>query len=160
VTVTLLGDKLQEAATLLGGKEPKDPNWLLDQLKKLKPSKHYYHLRYLSSRQEVAAFKLRITGRPVSFIFVIKDGQKYFLVWETYETQEATYVWRLVAPEGNGHIKGVKDLLELVKWLRAGNKIQYIRSKAPNFKRIEHDYSGNDWGFEKWRAVFAELTRL
>jgi len=158
--IAIVDDQLEKTATLLSAKEPKDTNWLLDHLNKLKTSKHYHHLRYLSSRQEVAAFKLRITGKPISFIFVIKENLQQFLVWETYETEEATYVWWLAAPDRNGQIKEVKDLLEKIKWLRASNKSQYIRLKLPNFKRIEHDYSGDDWGFEKWRAVLTSDIQL
>jgi hypothetical protein len=156
--IAVVDDKLKKAATHLGGNEPKDANWLLDQLEKLKKSKHYHHLRYLSSRQDAAAFKLRITGKPVSFIFVIKGGLQQFLVWETYETEEATYVWRLAVPDRTGQIKEVQDLLETIKWLRAGNKMQYIRSNPLNFRRIEHDYSGENWGFEKWKTSLTELT--
>lgn len=156
--ISILEDKLAQTATKLGGKGPKDPNSLLNELQKRKKSKHYYHLRYLSSKQEEALFRLRITGKPVSFIFVIKGDLYYFLVWETYETEEATYIWKLANSDKQSQIEEVKNLLDKIVWLRDKNKIQYIRSKPQNFRRIEHEYVGDDWGFEKWKTIFTELT--
>ena len=156
--ISILEDKLANTTTKLGGKGPKDSKSLLDELQKRKKSKHYYHLRYLSSKQEEAWFKLRITDKPVSFIFVIKGDVDYFLVWETYETEEATYVWKLASSNKQSHIEEVKKLLDKIAWLRGRNKIQYIRSKPPNFCRIEHEYVGDDWGFEKWKAILTQKT--
>jgi hypothetical protein len=156
--IAVLNDKLARVGKVLGAKEPEDLNWLLDRLEKLKKSKHYHHLRYLASRQEVAAFRLRITGKPISFIFVIKGTRDHYLVWETYETEEATYIWKLASPDERGQAGEVKALLDTIAWLRASNKIRYIRSKASNFWRIEHDYGEKDWGIEKWKTILTELT--
>jgi len=150
--IYVLEDKLAEATEKLGLKEPKNLEWLLDQFGKHKKSKHYDHLRYLAARQEAAAFRLRITAEPVSFIFVIKGKQDPYLVWETYETEEATYIWKLTGLAEQGQAAEVKGLLDRIVWLRAGNKIRYIRSKPPNFWRIEHDYQQKDGGFEKWKT--------
>jgi hypothetical protein len=106
----------------------------------------------------VTASRLRITGRPVSFIFVIKGKVHHYLVWETYETEEATYIWKLNSPDKKRQSEELKSLLDKIVWLRAGNKMSYIRSKPLNFRRIEHDYAGKDWGFEKWEKILTELT--
>jgi hypothetical protein len=89
---------------------------------------------------------------------VIKGARDHYLVWETYETEEATYIWKLASSDKKGQAGEVKALLDTVAWLRASNKIQYIRSKASNFWRIEHDYAEKDWGIEKWKAILTELT--
>jgi len=156
--IYMLGDKLAEATEKLGLKEPTGLEWLLDQLGRHKKSKHYDHLRYLAARQEAAAFRLRITARPVSSIFVIKGKKHHYLVWETYETEEATYIWKLSSPDKKGQEPEVKGLLDKIVWLRAGNKIRYIRSKPPNFWRIEHEYREKDGGFEKWKTALTELS--
>jgi hypothetical protein len=156
--IYVLEDKLTEATEKLGLKEPANLEWLLDQLGRHKKSKHYDHLRYLAARQEAAAFRLRITAKPVSFIFVIKDKQHPYVVWETYETEEATYIWKLTDLDKKEQAAEVNGLLDKIVWLRAGNKIQYIRSKPPNFWRIEHDYREGDGGFEKWKAYLTGLT--
>lgn len=133
-----------------------DPNWLLDKLDKFKKSKHYHHLRHLSSLHDTSGFRLRMTGKPISFIFSIRGALDYHLVWETYETEEATYIWKLQGPDSQSRQKAMTELLEKVKWLRARNKMKYIQSKPPNFKRIEHDYSQENNALDKWKTMLSE----
>jgi len=126
---------------------------LLDALGKFKPSKHYHHLRYLASLHAAESFRLRMTGSPVSFIFVITGAQHFFLIWETYETKEATYIWQLESRDGRPTRKEMDELVETIKWLRDGHKKAYLESPRPNFHRIHHDYSQPDGGLMKWKGM-------
>ena len=92
-----------------------------------------------------------MTGKPISFIFLLSNGNGYSLIWETYSTEEATYVWKLECTNPQQLPSLIHPLVELIKWLRRSNKMSYIREKPDNFIRIEHDYSGEDMGFNKWR---------
>jgi hypothetical protein len=136
-------------------KRPIEPEWLLDKLNQLRKSKHYDHLRHLASMQDADAFRLRITGKPVSFIFVIKGMLGYFLVWETYETEEATYLWKLESADQNNRHQELAKLLETIKWLRDKHKMEYIRSAPANFERIDHDYLVPHLGLESWKGSLA-----
>lgn len=120
-------------------------------------TKHYYHLRYLSEKHLTSTFNLKITGKPLSFIFLLSTKSNYYLVWETYSTAEATYVWRIPAITNSTIESESRNYIETVKHLRAGNKNLYLRSKPDNFKKIEHDYSGNDMGFKKWKRQLDEF---
>lgn len=126
---------------------------LLDAIGKVKPSKHYHHLRYLSSLHDAGIFRLRMTSKPVSFIFVIKGKRHYFLIWETYETEEATYLWELHDHNGLPMENEIKALVDKIKWLREGHKDEYLDSAPETFKRIIHDYSLPDGGISKWTSI-------
>jgi hypothetical protein len=128
---------------------------LLKAMDKMKKSKHYDHLRHLSSLHDAGTFRLRMTGQPVSFIFVIKGTKNYFLVWETYETEEATYIWRLENSEGQSQRQEMIDLVDKIKWLRERNRRLYRKSAPANFQYIEHDYSQPNGGVEKWKGLLA-----
>jgi hypothetical protein len=152
--ISLVEENLKALISL--NEEDRKLDRLLEKLQKFKKSKHYYHLRHLSSLHNANAFRLRMTGKPVSFIFVIKGALDYHLIWETYETEEATYIWKLAGRDAKDRQMEMSDLLEKIKWLRDKNKRTYIQSNPPNFRRIEHDYSQKDGGLEKWKLILSE----
>lgn len=85
------------------------------------------------------------------------NGNEYCFIWETYSTDEATYVWKLVSDSKLELENNFEHLVELVKSLRANNKMSYLKNKPENFKRIEHDYAGDDFGFKKWKSQLEEF---
>jgi hypothetical protein len=100
-----------------------------------------------------------MTGPPVSFIFVVKGASHYYVVWETYQTEEATYVWKLTGEDNKSRHDEMTKLLDLIMWLREANKEEYLRSKPTNFKRLEHDYEGERFGLEKWKSELSLFIR-
>ncbi len=79
VDIVVVEEKLKELLSL--SEEDRNLDSLLEKLGRVKKSKHYYQLRHLSSLHDADVFKLRMTGRPVSFIFMIKGALDYHLVW-------------------------------------------------------------------------------
>lgn len=124
---------------------------LLNDLLEIHQTKHYKHLRYLSSIHASHIMKLRFVLKPFSFIFLIEGERNYHIIWETLDTREATYLW---------HVK--KDLQELKRSLRkiediihviqVQGKTAYISSAEEPFRRIYHDYSEVIDGFIKWKG--------
>lgn len=155
--VTALEDKLSVVNAILSDEENKDANWLLEKIFSKSQTKHYIHLRYLSSKQKADDFKLSITGKPLSFIFLLESKGNYFLIWETYNTDEATYLWKIEGNNAEDILSETEDIIEKIKWLRKGNKLAYINSKPKNFKRLEHEYVGADFGFKKWQMQLIEF---
>lgn len=147
-----LKERAYDVSKQIGSEKILDPNWLLDKLITKERTKHYFHLRYLSSKHLSDMFHLHMTGRSISFIFLIPNQKNYLLVWETYSTEEATYVWQLDDITSSKLTSTVEDLVEKIMWLRMSNKIAYLKTKPENFKRIEHDYVGEDMGFKKWKG--------
>lgn len=116
-------------------------------------TKHYHHLRFLSAKQAIDLQKLSITGKPVSFVFVVREAGSIFLLWETYSTSEATYIWK---------IAGAEDILEkfgLILGMRKGKRMQYRNKKEKGFSFIEHDYQQPMNGFHKWKEKIENIFK-
>lgn len=152
-----LNEKAEIISQEIGSAKVRDEDWLLEKLIAKARTKHYFHLRYLSSKHLKALSNLRITGKPISFIFLLPAGTGYSLIWETYSTEEATYVWKLNGMNAQQLQSEVQILIEIIKWLRKNNKKTYLRDKPENCTRIEHEYSGEDNGFKKWKKTLDEL---
>lgn len=150
--VLSLDDIATESSKKTGLDNLNSTEWLLNKLIVPTRTKHYYHLRYLSDKHSSNAFNLKLTGKPLSFIFLLETPNGFCLIWETYSTQEATYVWKLVDVPMAQLDSHVEELIERIKWLRGNNKMTYLRTKPENFIKIEHDYSGEDMGFKKWKS--------
>jgi len=144
----------------IGSEKIKDPEWLLNKLITPGKTKHYYHLRYLSDHHSATTFNLRLTGKPLSFVFLLSTSTGFSLIWETYSTEEATYVWNLKNLNASELSIPLQDLIDRIKWLRGNNKIAYIKTRPVNFIRIKHDYSGEDLGFKKWKAQLEEFISV
>lgn len=133
--------------------------WLMSKLSKESLTKHHEHLMYLSGLHERGLFPLKVTGKPISFIFGIPKETYVFIIWETHNTKEATYLWRLqVSRTLEEHF--IKEMEDIVKKLRQGNKRSYRAANKDNgdFRVIEHDYNLPDNGFEKWRIAVDEFV--
>jgi len=124
---------------------------LMDSLLQITDTKHYRNLRYLSSIHAHHIMKLRFVLQPFSFVFLAEGEKQYHLIWETLDTEEATYVWHADKnlPALKQAARKLEDILNVIK---AQGKIAYINSSEEPFRRIYHDYSELVDGFVKWKA--------
>jgi hypothetical protein len=124
---------------------------LFDDLLHISNTKHYKNLRYLSEQHAHTIMKLRFIHKPLSFIFLLEGTQQYHLIWETLDTQEATYIWRC-----NKDVQALKNTVQkieqIINLIKVQGKIAYINSKEDSFQRIIHDYSDAQNGFLKWKS--------
>jgi hypothetical protein len=113
-------------------------------------TKHYKHLRYLSSIHSHKIMKLRFIHKPLSFLFLIERESYFHYIWETLDTNEATYIWHIEKDK-----RLLKDMLtnvdQIINEMNSEGKTQYIIKKEDSFKRIFHDYTKPNDGFEKWK---------
>lgn len=131
-------------------------NELLDNLLKISNTKHYRHLRFLSSKHADLIMRLRIVSKPFSYIFLIEGQKNYHFIWETLDTKEATYIW---------HIEKRLDILKskllelnsIIGLIKVEGKISYINSNEDQLTRIYHDYSELVDGFAKWRTELENI---
>ncbi|GCC50348.1 hypothetical protein SanaruYs_05630 [Chryseotalea sanaruensis] len=126
-------------------------NQLLDDLLQITASKHYKHLRFLSSKHAHSVMKLRFVIKPFSFIFLIEGERNYHIIWETLDTEEATYVWHEVKNLNKLELT-LKKIDHTLNVIKAQGKKTYINSTQDNFRRIYHDYSELVDGFLKWKV--------
>jgi len=119
-------------------------------------SKHYKHLRFLSSKHSHDIMKLRYVLKPFSFIFLIQGDRNYHIVWETLDTEEATWVWHITKDNNvlKMTLRKVEDIINVIK---VQGKTAYISSHDDAFRRIYHDYSDLVDGFLKWKGELVSI---
>lgn len=131
---------------------------LFEDLLKISNTKHYKHLRFLSSKHCHEIMKLRFVHKPLSFIFLIQGDRNYHIVWETLDTSEATYIWHEDKKLDKLKI-AVKKINDIINVIKAQGKIAYINTTNDNFRRIYHDYSEpvEVDGFVKWKGELEDI---
>jgi superfamily II DNA or RNA helicase len=118
--------------------------------------KHYKQLKYLASRHERNILKLRFVLAPFSFTFLLSGNDKYHLVMETLNTEEATYIWhiRKNIHELRNNLREVENGLSHI---RNNGRQSFLKNSPLNFDRVLHDYSNQKKGFIIWKDQLEEL---
>lgn len=134
-----------------------DDNDFFDKLLEKSETKHYNQLRFLSSKHKADIQKLRFVHKPFSFVFLLKGIDKFHIVWETLDTEEATYIWTV----DSNNLKDLNQVLihtdKTINSIIKHGKSEYISRNEPNFDRVFHDYADLDKGFKKWKG---EIERV
>jgi hypothetical protein len=129
----------------------KDEKELFEDILTISNSKHYNHLRFLSSIHAHEIMRLRFVNKPFSFIFLVKGERNYHVIWETLDTEEATYIWHL--PKDIPMLKlTLKKIEDIINTIKVEGKTAYTSSTDDAFRRIYHDYSIITDGFMKWKG--------
>lgn len=135
----------------------KDENDFFENLIEKSETKHYKHLRFLSSKHKHDILKLRIVHNPFSYVFLLSGIDKFHIVWETLDTQEATYIWTV--PNDVNNLKQVlKKIDKTINEIIKDGKNDYINRKEENFNRVFHDYTDLQNGFKNWKADFEKIV--
>jgi len=151
-------ENLLDAGQVQGGSEQliyTNEDDLLENILALKQYKHHRHLRYLSQKHERTILKLRFVLEPFSFVFLLSGNNQYHLVWETLDTEEATYIWHIEksAYELERNIKRIDGLLGQI---RKKGRQPYLETNPEHFSRIVHDYSDETKGLIIWKDILEE----
>jgi len=149
---------LLDAGQVQGGSEQlvyNSEDELLKSILGLKQYKHHLHLRYLSQKHERTIIKLRFVLEPFSFVFLLAGNNQYHLVWETLDTEEATYIWHIEKSLYELE-RSIKRIDELLGRIRTKGRQQYLETNPENFSRIVHDYSDETKGLIIWKDVLEE----
>lgn len=129
---------------------------LFEDLLSISNTKHYKHLRFLSSKHSHDIMKLRFVHKPFSFIFLIQGDRNYHIVWETLDTEEATYVWH-ITKDINVLKMTLRKIEDIINVIKVQGKTAYISSTEDPFRRIYHDYSDLVDGFVKWKGELESI---
>jgi superfamily II DNA or RNA helicase len=147
----LTSDELQEQNKIYSNAED-----LLNEILKNKQYKHSQHIQYLADRHESQVMKIRFVLNPFSFVFLLSREQNYFVVLETLDTEEATYIWH--TPKNKSSlIEEVKQIDNQLNIIREKGRQTFLENSPDNFTRIIHDYSDNKKGFIIWKSAIEEL---
>ena len=96
--------------------------------------------------------KLRFILNPFSFLFLLAGELKYHLVWETLNSEEATYIWHF-DKSTDALRAGLKEVDVVLKEIKETGKQDYLKKEHANFSRIMHDYSDAKSGFVTWKGM-------
>jgi superfamily II DNA or RNA helicase len=147
----LTSDELQEQDKIYSNAEE-----LLNEILKNKLYKHSQQIQYLADRHESSIMKIRFVLNPFSFVFLLAGEQNYFVVLETLDTEEATYIWH--TPKNKASlIEEVKQIDNQLNIIREKGRQTFLENSPDNFTRIIHDYSDNKKGFIIWKYAIEEL---
>ena len=147
----LTSDDLQEQGKIYSNAEE-----LLNEILKNKQYKHSQHIQYLAERHASQIMKIRFVLNPFSFVFLLAGGQSYFVVLETLDTEEATYIWH--TPKDKATLmEEVKQIDNQLNIIRDKGRQNFLEVSPDNFTRILHDYSDNKKGFIIWKSAIEEL---
>jgi superfamily II DNA or RNA helicase len=130
---------------------PTGEELLADVLTK-KTYRHTPHLRYLAEQHLANVLKLRFVLSPFSFVFLLKGNRYYYIILETLDTEEATYIWR--SDQDKEHLKRTLDRIDAdLQYIRTHGRHRFLSTEPSDFTRIQHDYSDAAKGFLVWRAA-------
>ncbi len=96
--------------------------------------------------------KIRFVLNPFSFLFLLIGDKKYHIVWETLNSEEATYIWHL-EKSMDALRKGLKEIETILNEIKATSKQDYLRKEHDNFSRVIHDYTDVKSGFVAWKGM-------
>lgn len=135
----------------------KDDSEFFETLVEKTETKHYKHLRFLSSKHRHDIQKLRIVHKPFSFVFLLSGIDKFHIIWETLDTEEATYIWTVAndASDLEGAFTNTEKTIGLI--VRDGRK-KYLSQKEDTFNRVFHDYADLQNGFKIWKNEIENVT--
>ncbi|MCF8449998.1 MAG: DEAD/DEAH box helicase [Taibaiella sp.] len=128
---------------------------LLNEVLKMELAKHFLQIKYLASKHEASVLKLRFILQPFSFIFLIAGENKYHLIWETLDSEEATYLWH-IAKDKVALRAVIKEIETSLNEMKLTGRNSYIKKAPDYFSRIIHDYSDTKKGFVEWKGVLEE----
>lgn len=129
---------------------------LIDDILNIKKSKHYLQLKYLASKHESMILKLRFVLQPFSFIFLLSGEKKYHIIWETLDTEEASYIWHTDKTRASlkSTIERVEEAINIIK---IRGRQEYLKLEHAGFTRILHDYTEAKKGFMTWKGQIEEM---
>ena len=91
--------------------------------------------------------------------FLLSGNNCFHIVWETLDTEEATYIWTFT-----NDIKNLKQILsdidKTINLIVRDGKNEYISRDAKNFKRIYHNYTDLKNGFKTWKEDFEKIINV
>jgi hypothetical protein len=134
----------------------KDDEEFFETLLKKPGTKHHPHLRLLSSQHKHDLQKLRFVHKPFSFVFLLEGADNFYMVWETLDTEEATYIWSYSKAETTtDHI--LAETNRAINQILRNGRNEYRARKENNFNSVRHDYEGVQNGFRNWKTKLEKV---
>jgi hypothetical protein len=131
---------------------------LLGDILNSKNYKHKQQLQYLANRHEKLILKIRFVLSPFSFVFLVRGKEYFYIILETLDSEEATYIWYFDADKRKlpSALKLVEEDLNTIR--NKGRQL-FLENAPNNFSRVHHDYSEDKKGFIIWKDSLEERMK-
>ena len=117
--------------------------------------KHHRQLRYLADNHAGHLVKVRFVLQPFSFVFLLESSEQFYIVLETLDTEEASYLWHF--PKAVSDLPSrLKEIDRYLDIIRKRGRQAFLMAPPENFSRILHDYSDSQKGFILWKDILEE----
>ena len=128
---------------------------LINDILNIKKSKHYLQLKYLAAKHEASVLKVRFVLQPFSFLFLLAGEKNYHIIWETLDTEEATYIWHTIKTS-EALKKAIAQIEVDLSEIQQKGRQHFLERDRENFSRIVHDYTDSKKGFITWKGMMEE----
>jgi hypothetical protein len=88
-------------------------------------------------------------------LFLLAGESKYHIVWETLDSEEATYVWHIEKTRESLRM-ALSEIENILKEIKQDGRQSFLEKERTNFSRIVHDYSDAKKGFVMWKGALEE----
>lgn len=136
----------------------KDENDFLETVLGRPGTKHLPHLRWLSGKHRQDLEKLRLVHKPFSYVFLLDNSDNYFIVWETLDTEEATFIWKF-RKDAITTKQILAETNTALNRIAKDGRNEYRALLESNFGRVFHDYQDAENGFKNWKAELERIIR-
>ena len=128
---------------------------LLSNILKNKKYKHSKQIEYLADHHDSQVMKIRFVLQPFSFVFLLSGEQNYYIILETLDTEEATYIWH--TPKHKSSLsETVERINHQINLIEENGRQGFLETNPDSFSRIVHDYSDITKGFIIWKSQLEE----
>ena len=111
---------------------------------------------FLAEKHESQIMKIRFVLQPFSFVFLLAGKDHHYIVLETLDTEEATYIWK-TGKSKTSVINAVMKIDNQLTFIRENGRQMYLETNPKDFSRILHDYSDDKKGFINWKSQLEEI---
>lgn len=99
--------------------------------------------------------KLRFVLQPFSLLFLLTGEKKYHIIWETLDSEEATFIWHVDKTRESLRI-ALGEIEAILKDIKLKGRQTFLEKECNNFTRVVQDYSDAKKGFVAWKGVLEE----
>ena len=111
---------------------------------------------FLAEKHKSQIMKIRFVLQPFSFVFLLAGGDHHYIVLETLDTEEATYIWK-TGKSKTSVINAVMKIDNQLTFIRENGRQMYLETNPKDSSRILHDYSDDKKGFINWKSQLEEI---
>lgn len=134
----------------------KDEEDFLETTLKRPGTKHHPHLRWLSSKHRHDLEKLRLVNKPFSYVFLLDNADNFFTIWETLDTEEATFIWKF-RKDSKPTVQIMAETNNTINRILLDGRNEYRAKLENHFGRVFHNYKDAQNGFQSWKAELESI---